>query len=77
MPAGHVPLVATVALPPAPSVACAPLTLSFAATLLTGVDAVPAVAVPLSGCGTILPATVMVTVVVAQFGVGVDLSHSW
>ena len=66
MPAGHAPLVATVALPPAPSVACAPLTLSFRATFATGVDATPAVALPLSGAGAIEAPTVIVAVAVSH-----------
>ena len=44
IPAGHVPEVATVALPLVPSVAAAPLTLSLLAILLIGVEAVPEVA---------------------------------
>jgi hypothetical protein len=49
MPAGQVPDWAMVALPAGPSVALAPLTVSLAITLAMGVDAVPAIAVPLSG----------------------------
>jgi hypothetical protein len=75
MPPGQVPLVATVALPPAPKVAATPLTLSLAATLATGVDATPAATVPLSGPGKMLAVTVIVSTTVAQFGV-VALSQS-
>jgi hypothetical protein len=76
IPAGHVPLWATVALPAPPRVAAAPLTVSFAATLAIGVDAVPATADPVSGFGRIEAVTVMVSAAVAQSG-GVFLSHSW
>jgi hypothetical protein len=76
MPAGQVPLCATVALPVPPSVAAAPFTVSFAATLAIGVLAAPATAVPLSGAGRIEAVTVTVSVTVAQSG-GVFLSHSW
>ncbi len=76
MPEGQVPLCATVALPAPPSVAGAPFTVSFAATLAIGVDAVPATVVPLSGTGRIEAVTVTVSVAVAQSG-GVFLSHSW
>ena len=76
IPAGQVPLCATVALPDAPSVAAAPLTVSFAATSAIGVDAVPATAVPVSVTGWIEAVTVTVSVIVAQFA-GVFLSHNW
>ena len=75
MPAGHVPLAATVALPPAPSVAGAPLMLSFAAILATAVLAAPTVTAPVSGCATTLE-TVTVTCAVVQCG-GVNRSHNW
>src|SRR5580700_5488467 len=75
MPAGQVPDCATVALPPAPRVAAAPLTVPPAATLAIGVEAVPATAVPLAVAGMMLAVTVTVSVAVAQFG-GVLLSHS-
>jgi uncharacterized protein (DUF2062 family) len=52
------------------------LTVSFAVTLATGVAAMPAGALPASGCGTMLAPTVTVAFVVAQFGVGRLLSHS-
>ena len=76
MPAGQVPLVAMVALPLAPRVACWPLTLSLAATLAIGVLAVPATAVPDSVTGLMDAVTVMVSIIVAQL-TGVFLSHSW
>ena len=76
IPAGHVPTCDTTALPVVPSVAGAPFTESFAATLAIGVDAVPDTAVPLSATGTIDAVTVTVSVVVAQFA-GVLLSQSW
>ena len=50
-PAGQEPDCASVALPAAPRLAAAPFTASLAMTLAIGVEAVPAVAVPLSGCG--------------------------
>ena len=75
MPAGHVPLCATVTLPVAPNIAAAPLTVSFEATFAIGVEAVPATAVPVSATGTIEAVTVTVSVTVAQFG-GVLLSHN-
>ncbi len=75
IPDGQVPLWATVALPVPPSVAGAPFTVSFAATLPTGVLAAPATAVPLSATGRIDAVTVTVSVAVAQSG-GVLLSHS-
>src|SRR5580658_10760781 len=75
MPAGHVPLCATVALPAPPSVAAAPFTVSLAATFAIGVDAVPATAVPVSATGLIDAVTVTVSVAVAQSG-GVFLSHT-
>ncbi len=50
-PGGQLPEGAMVALPPAPRLAATPFTASFAMTLAMGVAAVPAVAVPLSGCG--------------------------
>ena len=61
MPAGQVPLVAMVALPLAPRVACWPLTLSLAATLAIGVLAVPATAVPDSVTGLMTALTVTAT----------------
>ena len=61
MPAGHAPLVATVALPPAPSVAAAPLTVSLAATLTTAVPPVPVRTLPLSGWATGLATSTFVT----------------
>ena len=64
-----------VALPPDISTARAPLTVSFAATLGTAVDALPDVAKPVSVSGKIDAVTVSVTVVSAQF-TGVDLSQS-
>ena len=74
MPVGHIPEVATVALPPAPKVAGLPFTLSLAAIFATGVDAVPEVALPLSAVGKMLAATVTVSVIGAQFA-GVFTSH--
>src|SRR5271156_1778033 len=76
MPAGQLPDCATVALPVAPSVAAAPLTVAPAATLAMGVDAVPATAVPVAATGAMLALTTMVSVAVAQLG-GEFLSHSW
>ena len=76
IPAGHTPEVATVALPAAPSVAAKPFTVSLAATLATGVDAVPDTALPLSIAGRMAEATVTVTVLVAQFA-GLLVSHNW
>ena len=61
MPEGHVPLCATVALPVAPNTAAAPLTVSFTATFAIGVDAVPAIAVPVSITGAIAAVTVTVS----------------
>ena len=75
-PAGQLPTVATVALPPLPSVAGCPLTVPPTATLAIGVAAVPATAVPLGFAGRMLPLTVTVSVVVAQLA-GVLRSHSW
>jgi hypothetical protein len=75
IPEGHVPLCATVALPDAPSVAAAPLTVSFAATLGIGVAAVPATELPVSATGKMDAVTVTVSVAVAQLG-GVFLSQS-
>ena len=75
-PAGQVPDWATVALPAAPRVAAAPLTWSFAATLASGVEAMPAVAVPFSLTGTISAVIVTVAVAEAQLA-GVLRSHSW
>src|SRR5580658_5873460 len=76
MPAGQLPDCATVALPPAPRVAGAPLTRPPAATLAMGVDGVPATALPVALAGTMLALTVTVSVAVAQLG-GEFLSHSW
>src|SRR5580658_4925421 len=75
IPAGHVPLCATVALPAPPKVAAAPFTVSFEATFAIGVEAVPATAVPVSATGMIDAVTVTVSVTVAQLG-GVFLSQS-
>jgi hypothetical protein len=75
MPAGHAPDTATVASPPAPSVAAAPFTLSFAATFAIGVPGVPATALPTSASGWMLAVTFSVSVAVAQVG-GVSLSHN-
>jgi hypothetical protein len=75
MPLGQVPEVATVALPVAPSVAAAPLTVSFAAMLAMGVEAMPETPEPLSATATIFAATLMVSVAVAQSG-GAFLSQS-
>jgi hypothetical protein len=76
MPVGQVPTLATVALPDVPSVADAPFTVSLAATLAMGFDAIPASAVPLSGTATIEALmTVTVSVAVAQPR-GVFLSHT-
>jgi hypothetical protein len=49
MPVGQVPTLATEAFRDFPSVAGAPFTVSLAATLAIGRDAMPASAVPLSG----------------------------
>jgi hypothetical protein len=75
MPVGQVPDCAIVALPLTPKVAATELTLSFAATLAIGVEAVPAIAVPFSSTGTILPVTVTVSIAVLQL-TGVLLSQS-
>ena len=76
MPVGHVPNWATVAFGDAPlSIAGKPFTVSFAATLATGVDGVPEVAVPLSNVATILAVTVIVSIALPQL-MGVFLSHS-
>ena len=67
MPGGQVPRCATVALPDAPSVAGAPLTVSLAATLVMGCEPTPASAVPASATGLIDGAiTVTVSVVLWQ-----------
>jgi hypothetical protein len=76
MPAAHVPLCATLALPAGPRVAAAPFTVSLAATFAMGVAAAPAIAVPDSATGTMAAFTVTVSVVVAQL-TGVFLSQSW
>jgi hypothetical protein len=73
MPAGQVPDWVTVAF--VPSTAGAPFTVSFAATLATGVDAAPEVPVPLSATGTIAAATVIVTLLSLQLA-GLFVSHS-
>jgi hypothetical protein len=75
IPVGHVPDCAIVALPLPPKVAAAELTVSFAATLAIGAEAVPATAVPFSSTGTILPVTVTVSIAVLQL-TGVLLSQS-
>src|ERR1700691_198772 len=75
MPAGQLPDCATVALPPAPRVAAAPLTVPPAATFAMGVDGVPATAVPVAVAGMMLALTVTVSVAMAQLG-GEFLSHS-
>src|ERR1700733_2357642 len=75
MPAGQAPDSATVAFPPAPRVGAAQLTVPPVTTLASGVEAVPAVAVPVCTAGRMLALTVTVSVAVAQFG-GVFLSHS-
>src|SRR5580658_1559027 len=75
MPAGQAPDCATVALPPAPRVGAAPLTVPPVTTLAIGVEAVPAEAVPVCTAGRMLALTVTVSVAVAQFR-GVFLSHS-
>ncbi len=74
-PAGHVPAGATVALPPVPSVAGKPFTLSLAATFAMTVPATPAVAVPASAVGWMFAATITVSVTVPQSG-GALRSHS-
>src|SRR5580658_486462 len=76
IPVCHVPDCVTVALPPVPRVAAAPLTVPPAATLAIGVDGVPATAVPVCAAGMMLALTLTVSVAVAQSGVGF-LSHSW
>jgi hypothetical protein len=73
MPAGHVPDWATVA--SVPMTAGAPLTVSFAATLATGVEGAPEVAVPLSETGAMAAATVIVTLLSLQLA-GELVSHS-
>ena len=72
MPPGHAPEGATVALPPVPSVAGAPLTWSLAATLAIGVPAVPAGNGPgaLSTAGAMLALTCSVAWAVAHSGCG-------
>ena len=57
MPVGQVLNSETVALPPEPSTACAPFTLSLTATLGMGRDAMPASAVPVSGFAMTCPST--------------------
>ena len=74
MPTGHVPLVATVALPAAPSVAATPFTLSFAAILFIATPPV-AGAEPYSLTALNDAATTIVSVIVAQV-IGVNLSHN-
>ena len=74
-PAGHAPLIATVALPVAPRVAGKPLTLSLAATLAIGVDGVPETDVPASVTGRMFALTIIVAVVLAHLA-GVFLSHN-
>ena len=74
MPTGHVPLVATVALPAVPSVAATPFTLSFAAILFIATPPV-AGAVPLSVTGPETGEIIMVSVIVSQV-IGINLSHN-
>ena len=74
-PVGQVPVSVIVAF--VPSTAAEPFTVSPSVTSATGVDAVPDVAVPVSSSGTMSPPTVIVTVAVSQFGVGLDRSHNW
>ena len=74
MPTGHEPLVATVALPAAPSVAATPLTLSFAAILFIATPPV-AGAVPFSVTAFAIAVTIIVSITVAQV-IGVNLSHN-
>ena len=75
-PAAQLPVCATVALPPAPSVAAAPLTWSLAATLAIGVEAMPEVALPVSFTGRMRAVIVTVAVAEPQLA-GVLRSHSW
>src|ERR1700683_277030 len=75
IPVGQVPDCVTVALPPVPRVAAAPLTVPPVATLAIGVDGVPATAAPVCTAGMMLALTVTVSMAVAQFG-GKFLSHS-
>ena len=68
MPAGQVPEVATVALPPAPSCTGWPLMVSLAATLATGVLSWPAVALQLSPpAASVAAVSVKLTVLSAQW----------
>ena len=74
MPIGHVPLVATVALPATPSVAATPFTLSFAAILFIATPPVSG-AEPFSVTGPETGLTIIVSVMVAQV-CGDNLSHN-
>lgn len=75
MPVGHVPLVATVALPVTPKVAGAPFTTSLLAMLAIGVVTVPAAIVALSLTGAMLAVTTIVSTIVAQL-TGELVSHN-
>lgn len=76
MPAGSTGPVGSKAIVEFAAVAPKPFTKSLVRMLAIGVDGVPATAVPVSATGLMPAVTVIVSVVLAQFGVGVALSHN-